>query len=71
MGTQDSRRGLELLKRAAQLQQDDPEVRYHLAYALAKHEERDRAKAELAKILTPDTVFESKKEAEALMKTLQ
>jgi len=61
---------LPLLQRAA-ARSPQPELRYHLAVALLKTGDKDKARKELESILKTGTVFPSEKEAHALLTTLR
>jgi putative PEP-CTERM system TPR-repeat lipoprotein len=70
VGSGDSVQGLDILKRAAALEPGDPEIRYHLAFALAKNDERDDARLELKNLLASRKEFESREKAATLLESL-
>ena len=63
-------RGLPLLKKAAALVPQSPELHYHLAAALNKSGDKAGARAELEKLLASNKTFASADEARALLKQL-
>jgi predicted Zn-dependent protease len=63
-------RGLELLERAAALAPGAPEIRLHLAQALAKSGRKDAARKEIEVLLKAADASPTKDEATALMKSL-
>ena len=63
-------RGVELLRKAAGQAPDNPEIRYHLAAALAKSGETALARSELERLLAKNTEFRHRDEAAALLKQL-
>jgi Tfp pilus assembly protein PilF len=63
-------RGLELLRKANAQAPDNPEVRYHLAVALAKFGDKAEARRELERALANKNDFPQKVEAQALLKQL-
>lgn len=63
--------GLIPLEQAASNAPDNPDIRYHLAAALAKAGDRDRAKQELSSILQSDRQFSERDAALALQKELE
>lgn len=66
----DRRRGLELISAAAKRSAGDPDVQYHLAYALAENGDAEKARRTLATVLASSTAFPSRAEAEGLMRRL-
>lgn len=68
--TGDSKRGLELTKKAADLAPNAPDVLFHHALALAQNGAKGEAKRELEKILKNQQEFQSRAEAKALLATL-
>ena len=67
----DPKRGLRLLRDAHARASKNPEVRYHLAVALAKLGRDDEARAELEKILDTGAEFEGIADARALLLRLK
>lgn len=67
----DRRRGLDLLAAAARLAPRDPEIHYHLAFALAESGERALARQTLAPVLAAAAPFGSRPQAEQLMRRLE
>jgi putative PEP-CTERM system TPR-repeat lipoprotein len=63
--------GLIPLEQAASNLPDNPDIRYHLAAALAKAGDKDRAKKELSSILQSDRQFSERAAALALQKELE
>lgn len=63
-------RGLQLLRDARLRQPDNPEIRYHLAAALAQAGRKDEAREELA-VALKSRAFESHRDAQALAQTLR
>ena len=63
-------RGLELVQKAAALSPTDTEIRYHLAAALAKAGDREKAKKELEDLLAGNRSFPQREAAQALLKQL-
>lgn len=63
-------RGLELLRKATSQAPDNPEIRYHLAVALAKSGEKAQARRELERLLANKSDFPHRNEAQALLKQL-
>lgn len=64
-------RGLELLQKALAKAPDMPEVRYHLAVALARSGDKAGAKSELERVLKSGIKFSGEKEARALLEQLK
>jgi predicted Zn-dependent protease len=56
----DIARGVALLKEASGLSPKAPEIRYHYVQALVKAGDREKAKAELERLLVEFPKFESK-----------
>jgi len=67
----DAAKGLQYLRQAQTRASNQIDVRYHIAVALTKLNRNSEAKRELEAILTRDTEFQSRAEAEALYKTLK
>ncbi len=63
--------GIALLHKALELSPDSPDMRYHLAYALAATGDEERARDELDMILESDNVFMERAKAEELYITLK
>ncbi len=63
--------GIELLRKALELSPDSPDMRYHLAYALAATGDEQRARNELDVILASDNVFLERTKAEDLFVTIK
>jgi predicted Zn-dependent protease len=63
-------RAVELLQRAVDKTPGAPDVRYHLAAALAKNGDKTRARRELELLLANNKSFPQRGEAESLLKTL-
>jgi putative PEP-CTERM system TPR-repeat lipoprotein len=66
----DSARGLDLLRKAVAAAPEAPDVRYHLAAALAKSGDKAGARKELEKTLAYGKPFASMDDAKALMRQL-
>ncbi len=66
----DLERARQLLEQAARQQPDKPEIRYHLAVALAKAGARDRARATLTALMTEGKPFEERADAKRLLDEL-
>ncbi len=64
-------RGLQLLRDARLRQPDNPEIRYHLAAALAQSGRTVEAKSELDAALQGNRAFEGRSNAESLAQTLK
>ena len=64
-------RGIKLLKEALSLAPDASDIHYHLAAALFKTGDRVRARSELERLLSRDTVFSQQAQARALLSQLQ
>ena len=64
-------RALQLLRDARLREPGNPEIRYHLAAALAKIGRQKEAREELEAALKPGTPFDGSTDAAALLKTLQ
>ena len=62
--------GLKYLREAHSRSSADPEIRYHIAVALARLDRREEARMELELALNGDQDFDSADEARALLKTL-
>lgn len=60
-------RGMELLRRAASLAPDDPDIQYHLAAGLIGTGQADEGKRLLAKIVESGSEFASRSDAERLL----
>jgi len=65
-----TKRGLELLQKAAASAPQVPEIRYHLAVALAKSGDKTKARKELESLLQSDPKFAQREAAEQLLKQL-
>jgi putative PEP-CTERM system TPR-repeat lipoprotein len=63
-------RGLGLLERAAEKEPKNPEIRYHLAAALARSGNRARARREIEALLATQQQFPHRDAAQALLKSL-
>jgi Flp pilus assembly protein TadD len=63
-------RALPLLQQATAKVPDAPDLRYHLAYALAKSGDKAGARKELDKLLAQNRPFAQSEDARALLKTL-
>jgi putative PEP-CTERM system TPR-repeat lipoprotein len=63
--------GLPLLREADQALADNPDVRYHLAYALEASGEHDEARRLLEELLAGNQQFASKQEADRLLEKLK
>jgi len=63
-------KGLELLKKAVTLRPGSPDIRYHLAVALAKKGQKPEARRELQDLLGLGVSFAEEKEARALLNSL-
>jgi putative PEP-CTERM system TPR-repeat lipoprotein len=63
--------GISYIESAASKAPDSPDIRYHLAAALAKSGQKDRAVNELQGILKKYKAFPSRKEAEQLLSSVQ
>jgi len=59
--------GIAMLRHATEMDQDRPEVRYHLAAALVAAGDTEEAKSVLQETLTTEVEFASRKEAEDLL----
>ena len=66
----DVARGLPLLRKAAGDEPKNPEIQYHLAFGLAGAGQRGEARRALEALLSSDTQFAQREEAQALLKTL-
>jgi Flp pilus assembly protein TadD len=64
-------RGLELIRRAAGLAPNDPEIRLHLAGALLQAGDREQARAELQRLLSTAKEPGLRASAEALLRKIQ
>ena len=62
--------GEKLLRRAVEMENGRPEIRYHHAVALARLDEVDQARSILDEILADDTEFASREDAERLRSEL-
>ena len=62
--------GIALLRTAAELGDDRPDVRFHLAFGLAADGQTEEATNILQDILATDDEFTSRQEAESLLSTL-
>ena len=62
--------GLEQLQRAMELNPEDPDIRYHVATALAQTGDADQARSMLETLLASDRNFASRADAEALLARL-
>ncbi len=58
-------------RHAAKLSPNDPNVEYHLAYALAKTGQQAEARQILTRILSNGQPFDNRSEAEQLMTTVK
>ena len=63
-------RGVGLLQKAVSLAPDAADIRYHLAQALAKSGEKEKARSELQRVLGTGKAFSKEKEARALLTEL-
>jgi putative PEP-CTERM system TPR-repeat lipoprotein len=63
--------GLVLLQKAIKAAPDAPDIRYHMAAALAKSGQKNLAIRELETALASKAIFTERKEAENLLKSLQ
>lgn len=63
-------KGLELLKKASIMRPGSPEIRYHLAAALAKSGQKSEAKRELQDLLSLGVSFSEETQARALLDKL-
>ena len=63
--------GLVPLEQAVSNAPENPDIRYHLAVALAKAGDKERAKDELSSILQSDRQFRERAAALALQKELE
>lgn len=63
--------GIDLLRKALEQNPDSPDIRYHLAYALAAAGDEERARSELDLILADNSVFLERDKAEELYITLK
>ena len=68
--TGDRRRGMTLLATAAKRAPSDPDIQYHLAFALAENGDVAAARQALAPALALARAFPSRAEAEQLMRRL-
>jgi putative PEP-CTERM system TPR-repeat lipoprotein len=66
----EKQRALELLRKASQQQPGDRDTRYHLAKALAVNDQKEEARRVLRKTLNDKTAFDSRQNAETLLKEL-
>ena len=66
----DKQRGLKLISSAARNAPDDAEIRYHLAFALAENGDIAQARRTLSALLAAVPKFQSRGDAEALMRRL-
>lgn len=66
----ETKRGLELLRRAESLEPQNPTIRYHLAATLAKTGDTGIARQMLESLLAKDGEFPRRTEAQALLKSL-
>jgi putative PEP-CTERM system TPR-repeat lipoprotein len=64
-------RGLPLLQKAASSAPDAGDIRYHLAFGLAKSGDKKRARKELEQLLASGKNFQSIDQAKALLKQMQ
>jgi Flp pilus assembly protein TadD len=62
--------GTSLLRDAASIDNGRPQIRYHLAVALSKAGSLDDARNELQQLLATDVEFESRSDAEQLLRQL-
>ncbi len=63
-------RGVDLLQKAVSLAPDAAEIRYHLAQALVKTGDKEKARSELQRVLGAGKEFSKEKEARALLAQL-
>ncbi|HSN70171.1 MAG TPA: tetratricopeptide repeat protein, partial [Steroidobacteraceae bacterium] len=66
----DLRRGIDLLRKAADQAPNVPDIRYHLAAALARDGRAAEARSILAELLESERPFQSRPQAETLLKEL-
>ncbi len=66
-----TKRGLELLQKAATAAPKAPEIRYHLAQGWLKSGDKAKARGELEQLLSTDAKFPQRAEAENLLKELR
>ena len=66
----DLEEGRSLLRSAVELSEGHPEIRYHLAVALAESGEREEARSILEDLIASEQAFASKAAAEAMLATL-
>jgi Flp pilus assembly protein TadD len=66
----DLARGVSLLQKAVSLAPDAADIRYHLAHALAKSGDKEKARGELQRALGTGKAFSNEKEARALLTQL-
>ena len=63
--------GIELLEKAVAKKGDDPDMRYHLAAAYARTDDKARAKRELEEILASNDKFSERANAQKLLESLR
>lgn len=66
----DKQRGLDLIAAASRASPGDPDIQYHLAFALAENGEFAMARKTLTAVLTAVPKFPSRREAEELLRRL-
>ena len=66
----DKKKGAELIQKASSMAQDNPEIRYHLAVALAKTGNTVQARTELQKLLGAGAPFPQREAAQKLLNSL-
>lgn len=64
-------KGLKLLQQAVAKKADDPDIRYHLAAAYARADDKARAKLELEEILASNATFSERENARQLLESLR
>lgn len=65
------KKALALLKEAVEESPSDPDIRYHYAVALVKHNEKDKAKKQLYLATSIKSVFLNRRKAEKLLNQLE
>jgi predicted Zn-dependent protease len=66
----DAKKGIELLRQALSKVPDAAEIQWHLAYALHKSGDNQRARQELERLLSSGLSFSAESEARALLQQL-